>query len=373
MTTIPLLVPRMPDTDRLIPYLRQIDQNRLYTNFGPLSRELERRLVDDLDGDSSTHVTTVSNCTVGLELALQACGLEQGARVLIPAITFVATATAVIRVGMVPVLSDVATDSWLLSPELARHALKQGRIDAVMPVATFGCPHDMEQWDAFIQETGIPVIIDAAGAYGNQKVGGRADVVFSFHATKSFGAAEGGAVFSSDPKRILAIRQLANFGIDTSIAQLVGFGTNGKMSEYHCAIGLASFDEWEETKRERRSLHRRYSDALHRACPTVRFQSKPSDGIYPLLPVLLPEGVSAADVSQALSRAKIETRRWYSPGLHTHPALRDAPRSGSLTVADDIGTRILGLPFFINISDEQINRVCSELSQALATTTETMR
>ncbi|SDW23551.1 DegT/DnrJ/EryC1/StrS family aminotransferase [Lysobacter enzymogenes] len=364
MTTIPLLVPHMPQAESLMPYLRQIDHNRHYTNFGPLNAEFERRIAADVGRQwLPEQVTTVSNCTVGLELALQALGLRTGARVLIPAITFAATVTAVLRVGMQPVLSDVDRDSWLLSPQLARSALADGGIDAVIPVSTFGCPQDPLAWDAFVRETSVPVLVDAAGAYGNQGPGEDIDVVYSFHATKSFGAAEGGAVLSRSTERIKRIRKLSNFGIDTSIAMLDSIGTNGKMSEYHCAIGLASFDQWEQTKRDRRDLSARYARALAERCPYLGYQDKPADGIYPLMPVLLPAGASAARWAEGLATLGIQTRRWYSPSLHNHPALHDVAKAGALEVAVDIGERILGIPFFIGMTDEHIARVCDALDR----------
>lgn len=366
MDRIPLLVPQMPPAAALFPYLQRIDANRWYTNFGPLNAEFEQRLIECTAPTLTTrNITTVSNCTLGLELALHAHGLSAGARVLIPAITFVATATAVARISMTPVIGDVDAATWLLTPELAIAACREQKIDAVMPVATFGCPHDTAEWDAFTIDTGVPVIIDAAGAFGNQGLGAHTDVVFSFHATKSFGAAEGGAVFSQNEERISTIRNLANFGIDTSVSQLRAIGTNAKMSEYHCAIGLASFDSWAEIQRERKKLHTSYLIRLGELCPNVIFQSKPEDGIYPLMPVLLPAGVKARDVADTLQLAGIETRRWYCPGLHRHPALTAAPRAGALTIADDIGERILGLPFFIGLSDTQLEYICRSLAGAL--------
>lgn len=356
----------MPSAEALLPYLRQIDANRKYTNFGPLNSEFEQRLIERTAPTLTPgNVTSVSNCTLGLELALQAHGLRAGARVLIPAITFVATATSVVRAGMIPVISDVDPTSWLLTPELAFSACRAHKLDAVMTVATFGCPHDVTAWDAFTRETNVPTIIDAAGAYGNQSIGTSTDVVFSFHATKSFGAAEGGAVFSGSKERIASIRHLANFGIDTTISQLRTIGTNAKMSEYHCAIGLASFDAWEETKRERRALYARYLAMLRRLCPQIDFQLKPDDGVYPLMSVLLPTVAKASVVAERLSRANIETRRWYCPGLHLHPALAAAPRTRVLAVAEDIGERILGLPFFIGLTDAQLEHIGHSLASAL--------
>jgi len=364
MEKIPLLVPLMPTIDQALPYFRQIDGNRHYTNFGPLSRQLEQRIADDLSVEQAG-VTTISNCTVGLELALQARGLRSGANVLLPSLTFVATATAVSRVGMQPVIADIDDTGWSLTPTIARRAAEHHRVDAVMPVATFGRPQDMAGWDQFERETGIPVIVDAAGAYGNQAAGAVADVVFSFHATKSFGAAEGGAVVSPSSERIQRIRMLSNFGLDTRSGTLTELGTNGKMSEYHCALGLASFDMWEQVKQDRRALYANYMARLRSACPGLIFQEKPEDGVYPLMAVLLPEGRDATTIGAAMAAHGVETRRWYTPALHQQPALRDCQVIGAPEVATRLAGRIIGLPFFLGISDAQIDMVCVALSRDL--------
>ena len=366
MTRIPLLIPHMPTTDQLTPYLRMIDDNRHYTNFGPLCERFEARLANEVrPRPAELHLTTVSNCTLGLELALQVAGLAPRARVLIPSITFVATATAVLRAGFTPILSDVDPDNWALTPDIARAAIAAGQIDAVMPVSTFGYRHDVAAWDAVTADHQVPVVIDAAGAFGNQGVGATTDVVFSFHATKSFGAAEGGAVVSADAGRIASIRRLSNFGIDTRVGTITDIGTNAKMSEYHCALGLASFDMWETVKAARVDLSRRYANALGARLSVLRLQDKPEDGIYPLLPVLVPAGMKAVDAARFLAALGIETRRWYCPPLHRHPALADAECSGGMAVADDIGERILGLPFFIGMDDEQLSRVVDGLLEWL--------
>ena len=366
MRLIPLLVPHMPSADDVMPYLRRIDHNRKYTNFGPLNEELERLIGEAVPcstGDAP-HVTTVSNCTVGIELALQAWGIKPGDRVLVPAITFVATATAVLRIGATPIFADIDPENWLLTPTIAERALLEGRIDAVVPVSTFGCVQPVAAWDAFTSCHGIPVIVDAAGAFGNQDVGRTTDVVFSFHATKSFGAGEGGAVLSVDPSRIAEIRRLSNFGIDTSIAMLTGIGTNGKMCEYQCAVGLASFDMWEETRRRRTELHARYKEKIARI-PGVELQDKPDHGIYPLFPVLLPHGACAVTAIETFREAGIETRRWYCPPLYQHPALSGSSHMADMTVAEDIGKRIIGLPFFLGMSEQDIERVANALRSIL--------
>ncbi|HEL3809651.1 TPA: DegT/DnrJ/EryC1/StrS family aminotransferase [Stenotrophomonas maltophilia] len=371
MRRIPLLIPRMPSADKVYPYLRKIDQNRIYTNYGPLNGEFEQRLATELgQGLEANHLTTVSNCTVGLELAIQAFSLPEQAHVLLPSLTFVATATAIVRAGARPLFSDIDPSGWCLTPAIAEQALADGAaFDLVMPVSTFGKQNDVAAWDAFTERTGIPVLIDAAGAFGNQPIGRTTDVVFSFHATKSIGSGEGGLVVSFNTDRIKRIRQLANFGIDAARGELAGLGTNGKLSEYHAAVGLAALDEWPDIIAQRRELHARYVRNLLQACPALKLQDKDPDGIYPLLPVLLPEQSDALTIGNALRDKGIDTRRWYCPPLHAHGVLSRYASSGSLAVTSSIGDRILGLPFFAGISDEEMRTVIDALARVLSTET----
>lgn len=366
---IPLLIPEMPDAERLLPFLRRIDANRHYTNFGPLVTEFEAALLASMAPTATSNealaVTTTGNATVALELALQTLDLPRGAHVLVPGITFAASATAVVRAGLTPFIADVDPDCWVLTPAIARQAAAEVPIAAIMPVATFGYAHDAEEWDAFTRQTGIPVVIDAAGAFGNQQAGRTTDVVYSFHATKSFGAAEGGAVLSSNRARIMRIRALSNFGIDTAMGQLSELGTNGKMSEYHAALALATFEEWPRIQRERVSLHKAFLADLRQDCRRVTFQQKDPEGIYPLLPILLPANTHAEPVARYMEAAGIQVRRWYSPSLHLHPALRDAPHMPEMATATDLGNRILGIPFHLKLLHEQRGRVISALNDAL--------
>lgn len=369
MNKISLLVPAMPTADAVLPYLREIDSNLWYTNFGPLNTRFEAQIVRDAAPRlAPENITTVSNCTVGLELALQACGASAGARVLVPSLTFVATATAIIRAGMTPVFADVDARSWCLTPEIA--ARSASSIDVVMPVSTFGVAQDMRAWDAFAERHGMPVIVDAAGAYGNQGAGGRADVVFSFHATKSFGIGEGGCVISPSAERIKRIRTLQNFGINTRVGLLEDLGTNGKLSEYHCAVGLAMFDQWEQVKAKRQQLLADYLKAMDALCPGLRFQHRPPQGVYPLFTALLPPGCDAGAIGAALADQNIETRRWYCPPLHRHPALRAYPTARDLSVTEELGNRIIGLPFHLQLANEDVRRVAAELHHAITENTD---
>lgn len=364
MSAIPLLLPDMPKADDVLHYLRRIDEAKWYTNFGPLSVELEDGLAATL-GDPPPLVASVSNCTLGLELALSTLGLSQGDGVLVPALTFVATATAVIRAGFRPILADVDPSSWILTPEIARAALASHQIKCVMPVATYGCPQPASGWDLFARQTGIPVVIDAAGALGNQDIGESNIVVFSLHATKSFGVGEGGLVVSRDRSKIEKVRQLSNFGLDVALGVARLPGTNAKMSEYHAAVGLAVLDRWPERQDLRRRLIKGYEAALASKCPRISLQERPREGIYTIMQVLLPDGVNSRDVASCLQARQIQTRVWYFPPLEMHPVFSDCVTVGSLPVLRSLAPRMLGLPFYLGLKDAELDAICQALSEAL--------
>jgi dTDP-4-amino-4,6-dideoxygalactose transaminase len=164
-----------------------------------------------------------------LELGLQALGVGRGMRVLLPALTFPATALAVMRCGAVPVFGDVCPRRWTLTPAIAVAALERELFDLVMPVATFGQSLPHGDWDQFVASTKVPVLADAAAALGVQAIGRLVHWTFSLHATKPMGIGEGGLFVSADAAVTERVRRLANFGFDAGIVRLEG-GTNAKLS-----------------------------------------------------------------------------------------------------------------------------------------------
>lgn len=370
---IPLLRPLLPNTDALVPYLREIDKNQWYTNFGPMVQKLERKLLSEFSQgkDTNLYLTTVSNCTVGLELALSALALPASSRVLVPGLTFVATATAVLRSGHQLLLADIDPDSWLLTPDAARNALEKYPFSAVMPVATFGCPQDTDEWDRFTKDTGIPVVIDAAGAYGNQGAARLATVVFSSHATKTMSSAEGGVIVSGNKMLVESIRQMSNFGIDLSVATPISqgvvnrIGTNAKMSEYHAAIALAALDQWSQTCSQRLGLSVEYENRLDKMGGYLVRQKSQNRLVNSLMPIRLKAGINLPEIITRMMDKGIETRRWYCPPIHQHPAFASAIKADELVEVESLSESLLGLPFFLGMEVEEVDYVCASLAEAL--------
>ena len=240
---IQVLRPLLPDAGRLLSYLRRIDAVRTYTNWGPLASELESRLAVHLSLPAGC-VTSASSGTaalVGAILAVAGRASSQRPLVIVPAFTFVATPLAAEQCGYRPYLVDIDESSWWLQAEaLCAHSLLS-EVGLVMPVAPFGRAVPQAPWLEFHRRTGIPVVIDggasfeAISAAPSQHLG-EIPVALSFHATKSFSTAEGGCVITTDHQLSTQVNQALNFGFfstrDCAVAS-----TNGKMSEYHAAVG----------------------------------------------------------------------------------------------------------------------------------------
>jgi dTDP-4-amino-4,6-dideoxygalactose transaminase len=363
----------MPAPQLLMPWLERMHAARHYSNFGPLVRELECGFASQF-AVPAEGITTVANATQGLELVLQALELAAGSHVLLPAFTFVATATAVVRAGYVPVLADVDPHSWLLTPEIARNACREMRIDAVMPVTTFGMPHDMMAWGRFESDLGIPVVVDAAAAYGSQWLhGAQGTLVFSLHATKSLPAGEGGLVVSTRSGLVGKVRQLSNFGINLDasaglpVGALASVGTNAKMSEYHAAIGLASLTVWEQHARQRKALHADMVQELSRLTDNRLVWQRPGLGGEMMAPTVmcmqLPDEQARIALEQQCRQEGITTRRWYQPLLQDMPVLRRECRLLRTPHAEQLSRTLLGLPFFLGMSAAQQQRVRESVRQ----------
>ena len=365
---IKLLIPKVPCADELMPALRKIDNSRTYTNFGPLVKTLEARLASFL-GINFDMVTTVSSATSGLELAILSLNLPKGSKILVPSFSFFATATSILRCGHFPIFTDVERDTWVLTPKIAMQCLSNFKVDAVMPVAAFGYPLQIDLWDNFSNDTKLPVVIDAAGAFGNQRIGSKSLVVFSLHSTKALPAGEGGLV--AGPKWwVDQIRTRSNFGIaqtsnENSYLQFIG--SNAKLSEYHAAVCSTSFDTWYQQCKKRQYLHNEYVRLFSKNLPSISLQNRPIDGIYTIEPILLPKGVDASTIKEIMYKNGVETRRWYYPLLPVNIALSEFQQQETLQVARDISARLLGVPFHLFLDDKELITVVDVLSNAIKT------
>jgi dTDP-4-amino-4,6-dideoxygalactose transaminase len=353
--------PKLPRAERFMPYLSAIDQARTYSNFGPLVRQLEQRLAARFGLGSET-VTTVSNATMGIALALAAQGARPGTLCIIPAWTFVASAHAATMAGLIPYFVDIVEDKWALDPATTAKAIASapGQVDAVMPVVPFGCPIDVAAWDRFRAQTGLAVVIDAAAAFDALTPSAVPSVV-SLHATKVLGTGEGGFVLSTDTALVRDIRTRSNFGFHGSREAKLS-ATNAKLSEYHAAVGLAGLDEWAEVRGEWTRVAGLYRNALGLS-NRLRFQGGVGELWIASTFVVSLADITADQAERELTLAGVETRRWWGAGAHAHAATAAFPRT-SLKVTESLAATSLGLPFFRDLGRSDADRVVERLLAA---------
>jgi len=358
----------MPEPDEVGPYLREMHGNRWYTNFGPLNVRFEAEMAAFFAAHGSPGLTacTFSSATTGLELILRAMRLPAGGRVLIPALTFPATALAVINAGLEPVLGDVDISSWELTAETAVRAHAFKPLVAVMPVAAFGKPVPTEGWQAFQNATGVPVLIDAAAALGQQQVPTDLTTVFSLHATKPFGVGEGGLVMSSDTDLLMRARSLSNFGFLGTAGVVQQTGTNAKMGEYYAAVGLAQRKRWADIYERRRGVAKLYLERLAPMGNQIQLQA----GIENFVPAVFPIFAAGrgAQIHSAMAAAGIQTRYWYLPLLQKHPALAhlgygEEGGAASLPACLHLEDGLVGLPFHAFLTTADVDKICGVLAE----------
>ena len=239
--SVPVLKPQLPRADALLPWLRQIDESRWYSNFGPLEKLFRNRLgtLAGLDGDQ---VALFSSGTAAIAVALRALVRKTGGLCVCPSWTHIGTTTAILSAGLRPYFVDCDERTWAIDPALVGTQLDLAEVSAVIPVAPFGAQIDYAAWEAFSQETRIPVVVDGAAAFdqfvnfGRDVRWAQTPVIVSLHATKVFGVGEGGLLLSQDAELIARTQQLSNFGIfdDKPIDDAFA---NVKMSEYCAAVG----------------------------------------------------------------------------------------------------------------------------------------
>ena len=350
MYNIPVCRPLLPTLSAISPYLQRIDAARLYTNQGPLVELLERRLAAHFNVDH-TNVACVSSATMGLMLALLACNVGIGSECNLPSWTFAASAHAILAAGLRPRIIDVEPSTGTLSPQWldARSAADDAPVTLV--VSLFGAPIDISSWTTWTEKRGRKVVIDAAGGF-DTVVPSALPTVVSLHATKALTSAEGGFVICTDVCLMDRIREARNFGFSvTRSSQHAGF--NGKMSEYHAAVGNVALDGWPLTREKFERVIRRYSSGLGIA----RQSWVSATAMFSL----------AGNVERAeseLSKIHIETRRWWARGLHTHPAFLDYC-NGLYPHTETQSNQHLGLPCYVDLQPQTIDKIVTTLERAL--------
>ncbi|MEM7159906.1 MAG: aminotransferase class I/II-fold pyridoxal phosphate-dependent enzyme [Myxococcota bacterium] len=322
----------------------------------------------------------VNSGTTALEVALIALGVGPGDEVLLPALTIISCAQAILAVGATPVLVDVDPRTWGLDVDAALRRVGP-RTRAVMAVHLFGHPVDLDRLRP-LRDRGIALLEDAAQAIGSRvrihgefvRCGSVGDAAaFSFYANKSITTGEGGMVLGASPPIVDRARSAANlfFGREHRYRH-EELGRSYRMSGIQAALGLSQLARLDALLERKRSVDQRYRERLDDFDRVSFIETQPWAAPVPWMVAVRLHGAEASEVQRRLAERGIDSRRLFV-GLHEQPALRGRGVDGDrgFEVTEALSRHGLYLPSSPDLDTAQIERVCDTLREVLHPSTRT--
>jgi len=334
---------------------------------GPLAKEFNKKLCEKIGVKYGVYAP---NGTLALILGLKALGIKHGDEVIIPDVTFFASATSVEFVGAKPVFVDVCEDLQINIEDCER--VLTDKTKAIMPVHLFGFTPDMDKVEKFAKKHNLLVIEDAAQALGikwkGQGCGSFGDVgCFSFFADKTLTTAEGGFVTTNNEEiydKLLFLRNQGRRDRGTFIHPEMGY--NFRMTDIQCAIGLAQLKKFDGLVEKKSHIHKKYTELFSDFDHIDIFQPPPE--VAPFVPfrvILKTKNNEAASLMEHMRANDVEPRMFFYP-LHLQPAFEcwsddDRYDRKNFPVSEKSYNNGICLPSFVSITDEQIEYVCKTI------------
>ncbi len=346
---------------------------------GPAVEAFERAVADYT---GATHTVAVSSGTAALHAAIFALGIGPGDEVILPPLTFAATANCVAFQGATPVFADVAHDTLLLDPERVAERVSP-RTKAIIAVDYAGHPCDYDALQKIAEEHRLALVADSAHALGatykGRKAGTLADLTtFSFHPVKHITTGEGGMIATGDAGMARRMRSFRNHGITTDhreravvgtwCYEMTDLGYNYRLSDLQCALGISQLRKLPAWSIRRHEIARQYDAAFRnnaRVRPlVVRREVSHAYHLY----VVRVNAATARDALVSGLRAKgIEANVHYIP-VHLHPYYRQrwGGKPGLCPIAEEAYRHIVSLPIFPRMTDADVLRVTTEVDEICA-------
>lgn len=342
---------------------------------GAMTQKFERSFAEML---GVKHAYAVSNCTVALHLAYMALGLKAGDEVILPSLTFVATANALRACGVTPVFAEVTgpDDLNVSAEDIERRITK--RTKAIVVVHYAGYPCDMPAIMAIASRYGIPVVEDCAHAPGAQVDGRMVGSIgtigcFSFFSNKNLSTGEGGMIVTDDDQLAEAMRLMRSHGMTTltwdrhrghaSSYDVVMAGYNYRYDEIRAAIGLVQLEKLKGNNLRRKQLTQRYRERLAGLPLQVPFSNPIGESAYHIVPILLAPQIDRTAFMEQMKAQGIQTSIHYPP-VHTFSHYRTLVNS-SLPLTESLSEREVTLPLFPSLSDSGLDMVVEAVEQAI--------
>jgi dTDP-4-amino-4,6-dideoxy-D-glucose transaminase len=358
--------PNVGDREAVLRAIGEAIDERWLSNNGAKLMAFERRLSEQLGG---LHCVATCNATLGLQIVMRALGVQ--GEVVLPALTFVATAHAVAWERLTPVFADVDPETLCMGPAEAEARIGP-ETGALLGVHLWGRSADPQGLERLARERGLPLVFDAAHALGCSRDGrplaGFGDAaVLSFHATKVANAFEGGVVVTADAELAGRVETMRNFGfVDED--EIVGLGTNAKMSEAAAAMGLASLDALPDFLAASRRNYLAYEETLA-GVPGVRLLPlDPEQANCHHITIAVDPDLAGLDrdaLRALLVAENVLARRYFYPGCHRVPPYSEGAVP-ALPVTDAALERCLSLPTGTALSAEDVAGVGRLISLAVA-------
>jgi dTDP-4-amino-4,6-dideoxygalactose transaminase len=319
------------------------------------------------------YAIAVTNCTAGLHLSMAALGISCGDEVIVPSLSFVATANAVCYTGAKPIFADiVSAEDLTISPESIR-SLITPHTKAIIVMHYGGYVCDMDQILAIARENNLFVIEDAAhasGAYLNEvSLGGIGDVgCFSFFPNKNMTTAEGGIITTKNNELAQKIRLLRSHGM-TSLTwdrhkghawsyDVIDLGYNYRIDEIRSALGITQLKKLSKNNQKRRLLTKHYCQSLKQLVPDVGvpFTNHRGESANHLMPIILPKGIVRTEIMERMKNLGIQTSIHYPP-IHLFTYYKQRHPNCLLEKTEDIANRELTLPLYPGMSEADVDYV----------------
>lgn len=343
--------PFLPPKHEYDALLQEIWDLNWLTNNGPKVLSLEEGICEYL---GARNILFLTNGTVALQLAVKA--LDLSGEIITTPFSYVATTSSIVWEGCKPVFADIDPDTFNICPKSIESHITP-HTTAILATHVFGAPCDVIEIEKIAKKHNLRVIYDGAHAFG-VKVHGQDIFAFgdvsttSFHATKLFHTVEGGAVFSPDDDIHQKMKFMRNFG-HNGPEQFAEVGINAKNSEFHAAMGLVNLRYVDQILKSRKRAFELYNQ--HLAELNFQMQEIPASVTYnyAYYPVVFKTEAGLLRAMDNLAKNEIGARRYFYPSLDLLPYTEKA----DVPHTDYVSRRVLCLPFFADITEEEIERV----------------
>jgi len=357
--------PLLPNLHEFHKLLSEVWESQWLTNNGPKHQQLENELREYL---KVKYLSIFNNGMTALIAAVQA--LELTGEVITTPFTFAATPHAIYWNRLKPVFADIKSDNLTIDPlSIEKHITK--KTSAILAVHVFGQPCDVVAIDKIAKKHKLKVIYDAAHAFGTEikgvPIGKFGDItMFSFHATKLFNTAEGGALVFNNSKLKKSIELIKNFGIKNEREVIVS-GINGKMNELQASLGLLNLREIKSERIKRQNIRNTYARELKGEAGISLLES-PS-GIVDSLQYLVLRidekvfGISRDVIYRELKKYNVFTRKYFYPLCSDYNCYKTFPSSSknNLPVANKVVKEVLSMPFYGALKETDVIKICDIL------------